>query len=561
MLDELYDGLDMGMEGIFGPKAVEKLLNCAKKQVNKKCKTIADCDALLSQVQGEADKFTQNMEQMQQLAQAFKAGSITKSEFKEQIKAISAQLKDTCMFIGLSDINKKSTDVTDQELANLRAYIIGLTNVIRQRRESLMAMGGQDDTTLVNNTMESIFGTAVLTEDGEYEVVEEGLFSKFSKNGKEAAAEVEAMSDETVLGLYAEYLNKTYGRDLISDEDIIKDSDDTEIVTVNGVKFAKTPDGKYSYVLSKGKGKGTKRRIATTKTMRSKVTDELRKAKKDGAKQQAAEAMIQLMVNSGLAPDEDVAIEAVISALEVATESNGIRYLELFKRGNKFYNQGCALIIQKAFKGAIEQFEKAKAEYEDCIEMYKSSDDFEEDEKDRKNVDTIKGDVTVNPQGGIINLIRNVLHGGSTKDSNKSYTYKPKDNVPKNELLEYARQLISQCNIAIKRCKQLDAEGADKYDWKYAKKEAARERRANKKALKDYKKSLKTKYKNGPVADTDGDDTASESFIGRMIDDTEDYVSPTLEAFLHGKGMCTAIEAFDGLVRVDEYDYDDEYDY
>lgn len=556
MLDDLYNEYDIGTEGLFGPKSVEKLLNNATKQVNKKCKTIEDCDAMLQQVQNEADKFTQNMEQMQQLAIAYKAGNLTKKEFSEQIKAISAQLKDTCMFIGISDVAKSSKNVTDGELANLRAYIIGLTNAIRSRREVLMSVGADDSTKHVNNVVESAFGRAVMTEDGDYEVVEEGIFSRFTKSGKDAKAEVDAMSDEQVLGLYAEYLKKTYGRDLVSDEDIVKNSDETEIVTVSGVKFAKSADGKYSYVLSKGRGKGTKRRIISTKNMRSKVTDEVRKAKKSGAQAEAAEAMVQLMLDSGLAETEEIAVEAVVAALEaVYTDPGAEGYWGLFKQGNKYYNNGCAMIQKQAYGQAVGWFNKAKASYEDCLEAYKNSSDYQKDERNRKNQDTIKGDVKVNPSGGIINLIRNAIKGTPSKE----YVYKPKDNIPDNELVEYARALISSCNVAIKRCEQLEASGRDKADWKASKKEARREAQALKKANKDYRKANKNRNPFAPA-----DDTASESFIDNMMNNLDDeYASnPVLEAFLHGMGMCTAEEELLGIDYPDDDDYEEyeEYD-
>lgn len=310
-------GMDTAEESVFKDTPVATLLAKAKEAVTAKCKTVEACEEMLIDVQNEADKFTNCFEEMKQAGLALDAGTMTKDEFKARILAIGAQLKEYALCVKLGDTT--SERVTDEEITNLRAYIIGLVQLIQARKEELQSKGAEDagKTTQNQEASESIttmFGEGVMTEDGDYEIAEEGLFTKFTKNGKNAKEEVDAMPDKQVVKLYANYLYEKHGDKLVTDEDDITGGmDDIEMVKIGKVKFGVTEEG-YHYAIKKKNGK-ISRRVATMASMRKIIITEIAEQKKKGANEAANEALVNLFLNTGLASSREVAQEAVLAAL------------------------------------------------------------------------------------------------------------------------------------------------------------------------------------------------------------------------------------------------------
>lgn len=141
MLSELdadtntYDEYDEAMEGLFKkPKSVDKLLASLNKTINKKCKTAEDCDAMLENISSEESAFNDALTAMKEAAQAFKDGTITKKEMGTKIKAEAKKLKKTCSILKLSDINDKTDNVTDEELQNLKDFLVGAKEAINAKK-------------------------------------------------------------------------------------------------------------------------------------------------------------------------------------------------------------------------------------------------------------------------------------------------------------------------------------------------------------------------------------------------------------------------------------------
>lgn len=141
MLSELdvdtgTDGdFDEAMEGLFKkPKSVDKLLASLNKTINKKCKTAEDCDAMLESISSEEAAFNDALTAMKEAAQAFKEGTITKKEMRAKIKPEAKKLKKTCSILKLTDINDKTDDVTDEELQNLRDFLVQAKEAINSKK-------------------------------------------------------------------------------------------------------------------------------------------------------------------------------------------------------------------------------------------------------------------------------------------------------------------------------------------------------------------------------------------------------------------------------------------
>lgn len=124
------------MEGLFSkPKSVPKLLASLNKLINKRCKSAADCDDLLAKLSAEEKQFNGALSAMKKAAEELQAGSIDKKEMKQRINAEVKKLKTTCDILNLKDINSKTDSITDEELQNLRDFLVGAKDAINKKKQ------------------------------------------------------------------------------------------------------------------------------------------------------------------------------------------------------------------------------------------------------------------------------------------------------------------------------------------------------------------------------------------------------------------------------------------
>ena len=144
-LESLLTELDneMAMEGLFSkPKTVDQMIDKVKKNINKKCKTVEDCDDMLAKLKTEEEKFNASLKTMKDAAVQFKNGEIDKKELKGIIKPAVSDLKKTCNIISLKDINEDTDNVTDEEIQKLHDFLVGTREAIDARKKEL---SGDDD--------------------------------------------------------------------------------------------------------------------------------------------------------------------------------------------------------------------------------------------------------------------------------------------------------------------------------------------------------------------------------------------------------------------------------
>ena len=135
------DDIDAAQEGLLGPRPVEKLLAKVQKNVDKKCKTTEDCDDMLAKIKEEEAKFNENIGIMATARKKYDAGELDKAGLKAEVTPCIKDLKTTCKMLNLSDFAKDPKDITEDELSNLKAFIVGARDIIRAKRTAITVAG------------------------------------------------------------------------------------------------------------------------------------------------------------------------------------------------------------------------------------------------------------------------------------------------------------------------------------------------------------------------------------------------------------------------------------
>lgn len=283
------------MEGFFGPVPVEKLLKQAKKNSVKHLKSVDDCDKYLEQIENESNKFESLLGEIKNAGEEFDRGKIEKSEMKSRVNAAASQIKAECTLLKLNDFVKKSEKITKDEINNVSAFIKGLYDVVKSRKDELTGGGNGPNGVTVEESYVDIAGNYyVLNEYGDYELAtaNEGFFDRFTKRGKDAKAEVEAMDMKTLEKAYAEVMKAKYGGDIrpLSADDC---GEGFTLRKIMNVQFAISESGEYKFAISKGKGKGTKFIVANVNKMKKDVVSELVAQKKASEKAEATEKAVE----------------------------------------------------------------------------------------------------------------------------------------------------------------------------------------------------------------------------------------------------------------------------
>lgn len=143
-LDLSCDDTVEGFLGVSRTKSVEKLLSAVEKNINKKCKSVEDCDVYLEKITAEGKKFNESMKALADAAKAFKEGKIDKKELNDQVKPIIKDLKGSCCSLKLGDLAKDEKNITDDELAALKEFIEGAKKIIEAKKASIAGDEAQE---------------------------------------------------------------------------------------------------------------------------------------------------------------------------------------------------------------------------------------------------------------------------------------------------------------------------------------------------------------------------------------------------------------------------------
>lgn len=224
---ESYIDETLAMEGLFGPRPVDKLLKSVTKTINKKCKTVADCDEMMIKIGNEAEKFNHAIGSMIELVKQFQNEQISKKEMAAGIKSLSKELKASCDMLNLSDVVKNSSNITEEEMANLKAFIEGTKEIITRRKAELSEGKGSGAIESFIAELENM----TIAEEGAMTYALKIRFSEGKKKAiglmKQAKAKVKAGD---LKGAIDDYKKAKDGfKKLISEANKIQDYDDPSL--------------------------------------------------------------------------------------------------------------------------------------------------------------------------------------------------------------------------------------------------------------------------------------------------------------------------------------------
>lgn len=138
-------------EGLLSkPKSTDDMIAKVQKSVNKKCKTVEDCDDFLAKLKNEEQKFNSSLKAMKAAAIQFQKDG-DKKALKAAIKPAKAELAKTCSIISLKDVGS-ADNITDEEIKKLRGFLTGARKVIAEKKKELKnaakaATAAESDTT------------------------------------------------------------------------------------------------------------------------------------------------------------------------------------------------------------------------------------------------------------------------------------------------------------------------------------------------------------------------------------------------------------------------------
>lgn len=128
----------IAVESLMCPGCVNKLLEKASSNITSKCTTVTECDAMMETLKVEIQKFNDCLGTMSAAAKEFKNGAIAKEELSNKISPCLAELRQSCDILKIGDDTiDNNGDVTDEDVANLSAFIAGVREIISKRRAEL----------------------------------------------------------------------------------------------------------------------------------------------------------------------------------------------------------------------------------------------------------------------------------------------------------------------------------------------------------------------------------------------------------------------------------------
>lgn len=133
---DMYSDYSVAEEGLFSkPKTADDMIAKVQKSVNKKCKTVEDCDDFLAKLKVEEQKFNASLKAMKAAAIQFQKDG-DKKALKAAIKPARAELAKTCSIISLKDVGS-ANNITDEEIKKLKAFLTGARKVVAEKKKAL----------------------------------------------------------------------------------------------------------------------------------------------------------------------------------------------------------------------------------------------------------------------------------------------------------------------------------------------------------------------------------------------------------------------------------------
>ena len=141
-MSSLLDAMS-AMEGFLDPEMTSaKLLDAVRANVAEKVTTVDQAAALELKLSQEAAQFNDCLTTISNAIHKFERGEISKEEMMNESAPCVSALKTKCEALKLANVNVPGGDITEDEIATLREYIVGCKDIVAAHKEKLQACCG-----------------------------------------------------------------------------------------------------------------------------------------------------------------------------------------------------------------------------------------------------------------------------------------------------------------------------------------------------------------------------------------------------------------------------------
>ena len=159
-MSSLLDAMS-AMEGMLDPEmTATKLLAVVRENVENNVKTVDQAAALENRLSEEAAKFNDCLTTIMNAQNKFTRGEISKEDMLAECAPCVDMLKNKCEALQLANVNVSDGDITEDEIATLREYIVGCKDIVASHREMLQ----QCPTCATEGLMSSLADMEIATE-------------------------------------------------------------------------------------------------------------------------------------------------------------------------------------------------------------------------------------------------------------------------------------------------------------------------------------------------------------------------------------------------------------
>lgn len=155
-MSSLLDAMS-AMEGFLDPEMTSaKLLDAVRANVAEKVTTVDQAAALELKLSQEAAQFNDCLTTISNAIHKFERGEISKEEMINESAPCVSTLKTKCEALKLANVNVPGGDITEDEIATLREYIVGCKDIVAAHKEKLQACCGDAATEGLMASMENM---------------------------------------------------------------------------------------------------------------------------------------------------------------------------------------------------------------------------------------------------------------------------------------------------------------------------------------------------------------------------------------------------------------------
>lgn len=160
-----YTSNNAAMEGIFDPEmTTNQLLESVRAKVKETINTVEAAADLENKLSEEAASFNKYLNIISNCMRMVEQGEMTREDAKDQIGPAVTALKTQCQALKLTDVAMADDDLSENEIAMLREYIVGCKDIVAARKEELQ--DSPADTTEASEGVMSYLNNMEIAEEG-----------------------------------------------------------------------------------------------------------------------------------------------------------------------------------------------------------------------------------------------------------------------------------------------------------------------------------------------------------------------------------------------------------